>query len=239
MTESIPATQTKSPTVNQAVWASTALEFVEECAAQLWQPSGAGALNWLHWRGLNDEILARFQIGYNPIQGDGNPAQWGYPEGERVYIAKGIVLPCIDRAGIHYVKIRQKTGEPKYQILRGGHMWPFGLTTFEDALTGFIFEGEFDALLACQTGLGCGFASLPAGQELKPEYAPFMGVDTLVVCMDDDEPGQNAAEKYKKYKSCHIARSLPMGKDLTEFAQLGGNVLDWLLEELANYDTRR
>lgn len=232
-----PATTYQPPTsleVNRAEWVSTALMFVEECVDHLWGVDGKNARAYLHWRCLNEDALKRWAIGYNPNEGYGKPEEWGLPPEEKIWIPRGIVIPCQDAAGMHYIKIRRQSGDPKYLNLKGGEHWPFGMSTYLGVNSAFLFEGEFDVVLAHQTGfIGVGYASMPAGQHIKTEYQRFFeSVFDVIVQFDNDDPGQQAADELCKLSHFHKADYFPQGKDLTEYAQLGGNVFEWLYRQL-------
>lgn len=222
------------PQVNREIWQRTGREFVSMCEELLWKPAGAAARNYLNYRGLTDETLQAWHIGYCPENGHMDGADWGFAPGYQLSVSKGIVIPCEDSAGLHYIKLRRHNLEPKYINLAGGEMWPFGLSTFCQQLIAVLFEGEFDALLAWQTGFNVGYASLPAGQNwIEQQYEPFFEtVEDAFVCFDEDEAGYRAAAKLTQVHHFHRMPPLPYGKDLTEFRLLGGNVLDWIYDAL-------
>ena len=100
-----------------------------------------------------------------------------------------------------------------------------------------IFKIVFLRSIAWQTGLVCGYASIPAGQHLQPEYYQyFKHIDYLIVAMDNDEAGQKAADNICKRSShYHKAQPFPTGKDLTEYYQSTGrldDVTEWLYAQL-------
>jgi DNA primase len=220
--------------VDRAKWADAALQFLEQCQPQLWGDDGEGARAYLHWRGLTDDTLRLWGIGYNPLEGYGISEQWGLPHNSKIKIPKGIVTPCQDAAGMHYIKIRQQKGDPKYFILKGGQGWIYGAQTYRDATTAFLFEGEFDVMLAYQTGFtGVGYASLPASQNITTTYQPFFEtIIDIIVAYDNDIPGQEAADKLCRMPHFLKAEPFPYGKDLTEFAQMGGDVFEWLYRQV-------
>lgn len=225
--------QNQPQEVDRLAWVDAAFEFIEQCEAQLWKPEGENALEYLHYRGLNDSTLREWRIGYNPTAGFGDPSEWGWTGDQKIYIPRGISIPCQDAGGLHYVKVRQRNGEPRYTNIKGGEMWPFGLGTYRNAMTALLFEGEFDALLAYQTGLGIGYASLPAGQSIRTDFAPFFeSVDDVLVCYDNDERGQAEASRLVRIPGFKNAQPLPEGKDLTEYYLLGGNVFEWIYSQL-------
>lgn len=228
-----PANPYAPARLDRLAWVCAAFDFIEACEEQLWQEEGQNALDYLHWRGLQDQTLKAWRIGYNPTAGYGVPSEWGWEDGEKFAIPKGIVIPCQDGSGLHYLKIRQSQGEPRYLNLRGGHTRPFGLDTFRNAMTTLLFEGEFDALLAMQTGLGIGFASLPAGQPIRSEYAHyFESVDEVIICYDNDPRGEEEAARLARIPGFRAAGRLPEGKDLTEFFLQGGDVFEWVNAQL-------
>ena len=215
-------------------WGDAAYQFVEDSASNLWGKDGRDDLEYLHGRGLDDETLRHWAIGSNSLEGYGNSREWGVAAGERVFLPRGIVIPCYKNnlADIVYIKIRRNSGEPKYMMLKGGHQWLFGGFAFYNNGIGFMFESELDVLLAWQSGLGVGYASLPAGQKLQRDYFQyFHDLAYLIVSYDNDAPGQRAAEDIcQRSKHYVLAQPVPAGKDLTEYWQSTRN-----MDDVANY----
>ncbi len=92
-------------------WADAAWQFVEDSASALWKEEGREALELLHGRGLNDDTLRHWAIGYNPDEGYGISRDWGVAAGERVFLPQGVVIPCFkdNLAEITYIKIRRSS----------------------------------------------------------------------------------------------------------------------------------
>jgi hypothetical protein len=219
--------------IDRVKWDLSARTFLIECGQAIWSDEGEKAVIWLENRGLKFESVIKAEIGYNPHDYNGDPAEWGVP-GEKVWLPRGIVIPCFYGVELQYIKIRRPVGKPKYSIIKGSRGWIYGGDTFKDKLTAFLFESELDSLLALQTLPGVGCASLPAGNNLHPDYQTiFDPVGDLIVAYDQDPEGQKAADKLVHNKPhFHKAFPLPMGKDLSEFYQAGGDVLQWMLDEL-------
>jgi hypothetical protein len=56
------------------------MRFLEEAEAVLWSVEGARARAYLHTRGLTDETLRVWRIGFQPEEGRHDPAeQWTFP----------------------------------------------------------------------------------------------------------------------------------------------------------------
>jgi len=228
---------TQVPAIDRKKWNDTAHEFAHQCAEQLWNDESEKARVYLHGRGLSDDTLLAWRIGFNPIEGYGNPGEWGIPDGDKIFIPRGIVIPCYSESALHYIKIRKSAGNPKYHILHGGKPFLYGAQTYRRGSMAFLFESELDALLAMETGLNVGMASMPAGQKLHVEYQPYFdSIEELIIAYDDDQPGRDAADKLVKLsKHFYKAQPLPTGKDLTEYYKsMGdiGDILDWLLAQL-------
>jgi DNA primase len=218
---------------DRSIWSEAAWNFIRDCISYLWEPEGDRAREYLHGRGLSDQTLANWLIGYNPYSGTDSWKHWGLGAGETVKLPAGIVIPCITAGDVHYIKIRRDDGEPKYQYLKGSQYWLFGADTFRDNLMGYIFESELDVLLAWQTGLKVGYASIPANGILKPEWFADYIVEDILVAPDNDSEGDKAAHNLCGLSShIKLADHVPSGKDLTEYYQAGGDVLTWLLDQL-------
>jgi DNA primase len=222
-------------TVDRKLWATAAKQFTEECKDDLFADIGHDALEYLHGRGLTNATLHRFYIGYNDLEGYGSPREWGLPTGNKILLPRGITIPCADTAGFHYIKVRCNSGDPKYKMLKGSRGWLYGAPSYRLAAIGFLFESELDVLLAWQSQLVLGYASIPAGQNINKEWQQFFGgIEDVIVAYDNDGPGQEAADKLCK-QSTHFykANPLPSGKDLTEYRQGGGDVFGYLYDQLS------
>lgn len=213
-------------------WNEAATKFLSE--SKLSFLDAEKAITWLANRGLSIETVTSAQIGFNPEDHYGDPIKWGLSPTEKVWLPRGIVIPCFHDQQLKYLKIRRPSGDPKYYICKGSTGFLYGGHTFKNALTGFLFESEFDALLAYQTLPGVGCAALPAGNCIHTEWQPiFDPIEDLIIAYDQDAEGQKAAEKLiTTIPAFHKAGILPQSKDLSEYFQSGGDVLEWLLGEL-------
>ena len=233
--------ENKNTELDSKRWRIAAYRFFDESVEHLWKPEGKQAREYLNNRGLDDETLMKWLIGFNDLEGYGSPNEWGLPSGEKMFLPRGIVIPCFDMdhgiGNIRYLKIRRSSGDPKYLILKGGCQWLFGGFTYSRADIGFLFESELDVLLADQSGLTLGYASLPANQKLKPEYFEyFKPVADLIVALDNDKAGIEAADKLC-IRNARFHQAVPptSGKDLTEYYQSTRNLDDvfkWLYAQL-------
>ena len=154
-----PAPTKPAEVAPNATWQAVAREFIDACATALWTPDSAKALAWLHGRGLNDDTLRRFKIGYH-----GRDERIG---GElALWADKGITIPAVVLSDVWGVNIRLPVGEPKYRKLTGSRAALFNCEALLKAHTALLCAGEFDAMLA-QQHAPAGLACVTFGSESK------------------------------------------------------------------------
>ena len=226
----------EQPKIDRTLWSMRALQFAESCTDALWSDAGKAARTWLTKRGLEPDAIKAAGLGFNPTRWDDDGDLWGLDR--KVSLPAGITIPNHDRLGIHGIKVRQSAPTKsafKYLMVTGSTVWLYGSDTCSGALTACLFESELDALLAWQTGLGMGFIALPAGQKIhRAEYQPyFETVEDVLVVPDNDPEGMKHAGELAKYQGFTQVQPVPYGKDLSEYLQQGGDVLDYLQGELA------
>jgi len=253
-----PAGPTRSQVVDDEdspseTWQDKARAVVGWAQKQLWSDAGEKALAYLREaRGLTDGTIAAAGLGYNPTCLYRPAAKWGL-EGNKVYLSRGIVIPCEADGVMWYVQVRRPTegdelhqyiGDPlpmwkpetKYIAARGGA----GKALFlADVLRGdgralLWCEGEFDALLAYQemndlvdvVTMG---GAAKANQRLPGRWlfrlSPY---EVILVAFDRDEAGKTGAEQVAKLNRRIRLIRVPHGNDLTDFHQGGGDLRVWL-----------
>lgn len=205
----------KAPEIDRNLWQNRSREFVLDCATKILQPDGETALKWLLQRGISLDSVAKFRIGYNPIDIWEEPTAWGISGTSRISLPRGIVIPHPEGK---YTKIRRPVSgnDPnKYHLIRGSIGSMFSAGNYKGHVIGFLFESELDAILASQCGFVAAYFSLPAGQSLTGNSSYLKDITDLIICMDWDEPGQEAAKKHLIYNGTIESDPLPGGaKDL-------------------------
>jgi len=219
-----------------AEWRARAEAFVVRAEAALWSDAGTGARDWLHGRGLTDETLHRWQLGYQPADAWDEPAAWGLDGGKRICRPRGIVIPWRLNGQLWQSKVRRPDGEPRYVAVRGGHPLIFGAETLTGHDTAVLTEGELDAMLLEQeAGDLVGVATL--GSCSKGLDARAIGyllpVSRLLLAYDTDAGGTRGADRLGALSARARRVRVPVGKDITEFWQQGGTLRDWVTFELA------
>lgn len=166
-----------APTVQPpgAAWQARARAFVQYAREQLWSDAGRPAREYLHARGLQDETIRRFELGFNPTDLYDDLDKWGIKkDGKRkkVLLSCGVVIPCKTAQGFWYIQVRRPVlnkdgswdtlskflGGPvrylpfvKYRTIRDSTSQAlFGADLFAGGLPLLFCEGEFDAMIAWQ-----------------------------------------------------------------------------------------
>ena len=195
------------------------------------------ALDWLLSRGLNEDTLRLWKIGYIPRPWRDAPETWGV-EGGPLYFPPGILIPCWVGKRLWYLKIRQPQAQPKYIQVRGSRPALYMAQTLF-AFEALIFcEGELDALrlfqevwdIAGTVTLGSASNELDVGQW----GCYLLGIPHRFVAYDADAAGQKGAGKLDWMHPTHLAvpQLQPHAKDLTDFARCGGDLRAWVRQAL-------
>lgn len=222
-----------------ADWHGVALEAVTACEAALWAdtPGARGALDWLHKRGLTDDTLKAWRVGFNPksqtIAG--------------LWCESGVTLPYFAGDKLHAVNVRRPDSflrvhpqADKYKMIAGSKRVLFGVAHVAGLPDVMITEGEFDALLIWQEARDLcdvltmgGAKSMPAGTWL----AYLVNGQRFIVATDNDGPGDEAAARWVELLGSKAQRVIvPDGKDVTAYWQAGGNVRDWVKQVCPTVD---
>ena len=230
-------------------WQERARALVAYAHDQLW--GDVEALAYLRERGLSDETIEAARLGYNPKMIRDDPARWGL-DGQRVYIARGWVIPSESDGVIRYVKVRRRdddlqgeyarTGkEPaKYLAIRGSRLTLFGLDDLRGRTDGILCEGEYDALLLRQhVGEVCGVAALgSASKSLGADALTVLcGVRRVYAALDSDKAGQDGAERLAGMSERVRVIPTPCGEhDVTDAWRSDCDLRAWALSHIGPSD---
>jgi DNA primase len=176
-----------------------ALEYGTHCAELLWTPQGAHARDWLHARGLTDQVLKDHLVGFDP--------------GVRS-LPRADGLPRT-RVGVTYVSFTA-TGDPSYVQVR--HLHPNApskysnptpahgskpAVTFTRTSAGgqlLVGEGVPDALVAVCAGFRA--AAIIDAASISPatidQLAEAAGGSGVVLALDNDPAGQEATRRLRE-----------------------------------------
>jgi len=222
------------------LWQKYAFALIDEGFSCLWSKQGERARTWLNGRGLTDETIKRWHLGYIPQDRFEPLPKWGLePDGKKaVWLPRGILMPCVDYGKVWYLKIRRATGQPKTPQIKGSKPGLFG--DFGLHKTAFIVEGEFDAMLLHQeaadlVGVGTTGAAghLPKGHWIDR----LLGLEHIFVVGDNDPAGKKHNDKWQRVSGRVTTAKIPAGNDITDYYQAGGDLRAWVQYLLAKRKT--
>ncbi len=219
-------------------WQDAATVHALECWRRLREPAGRDALRYLREvRRLTDETIDRYALGFCD-RDDRDAGTW-----------RGITIPVRYAGAMWAMKTRRSSRDmrgptaPKYLDMRGGvRRAPFN----GDALAGqhirraLVTEGEFDALLAQQHAPADVAVVTWGSMSIAPDHEAAMllsgrAFDRSIqafVCFDNDEAGARGAAAWERLG---WRVWVPAGsKDISAYAQAGGNVGAWLRAALGD-----
>ncbi len=241
----VPAREFKPQTLQResppnATWQAKARAFAQGCAATLWMPAGAAALAYLRSRDLSDDTIKRQSLGYNPTMRNAPAKGWGLADRDKVTAVAGITIPREIVGELWAVNVRRMNpdgtpykGEGKYKTITGSRLGLWGADSLDGAFVALAFGGEFDAMLAQQhapDGVAC-VTFGGEGHNVGELWRNMLSrVKTVHVCMDNDGAGDTGVMRWVENIPQARRARVPQGKDLTEFAQMGGNVAAWLVQ---------
>ena len=136
------AWQPKSCPIPNDTWAAYALKLVEEAEGAIWQQETA--LRWLASRGIDEQAVKAYRIGYLPAEGTKYPGRWRSRAAlgleprtgddgkirDKIFIPRGIVIPTLATDGrVLNLRIRRhkedlRERSPKYMELEGSCKGP-------------------------------------------------------------------------------------------------------------------
>jgi DNA primase len=249
-----------------ATWQARARAFCQYARRQLWSADGRGARAYLsEVRGLREDTVRRFGLGYNPqCLYDRPVSRWGLSGSKAVYLSRGIVIPCALEGVPWYVQVRRPLeGGPLLAYLGGGPAVAWrpaakymavkgsaGKALFGgDRLAGkdvlLFCEGEFDAMLAWQElrdlvdVVTLGGAS--KGNRGLPGrwHLRLLHYQTIVAAYDADGAGRSGAAMLAQCLRRVVQAAVPTGGDLTGFWRAGGDLRAWLNAQARSSPSRR
>jgi DNA primase len=232
------APEPPAPTTNLPSWQATGADFIAHCEAALWSADGFEGLAYLRQRGLEDETIHRYQLGWNGDTLYRPRERWGLTgKSPRIWLPRGIVIPWIASGELQAIKIRRPdadtrdTDEGKYVAVAGSRPVLFGSDTIAAHDVTVLVESELDAMLVEQTAgdLAGAVATGSAKASLDTQAITcLLPASRVLVAYDSDPAGEKAAAGVLTLSSRMRRVKIPIGKDPTEFHQQGGRIRDWV-----------
>ena len=218
-------------------WQAAAHVVIQECEAYLWgaSPKAGAARGYLNGRGLSDETIKNYRLGYN----NGDRKISG------LWLFEGFTIPTIIYSDIWQIRTRTPpkhigrvvfNGDrtlSKYEGITGNKTGLMGADRLAAAHTAIICAGEFDAML-CQQHAPAGVACVTFGSETKRLSLRWQialrKITRLIVAYDNDEAGDKGFTSVREIVPNALRARVPTGKDMGEYRAGGGDIAAWIRE---------
>lgn len=246
-----PAVREQAPP--PPAWAGWAEQHVEDCADMLTRAD----LDWLARRGIPAAAARRFRLGRFPAdrrvpwQAMGLSAEGR--DKPRCWIPAGLVIPSRYLGGA-VCRVRHRRDDAararfaadlKYAWIQGSASLPATMGLAADMTRPAVIvvvEAELDGMAVAAAVPEAGVVALgTVAQALTPELEALCGrARNILVALDADEPnsqgrrpGAEAARAWQERFSQAQYWPVPKpGKDVGEYAALGGDIRAWVLAAL-------
>lgn len=235
----VPAKEGAEGLLDMNRWNRRANQFIDECMYELWWGADQRGLDYLRLkRGLKERVVFDYFIGFNRHERFEDGEGWGFSDHRRVWLPRGIVLPCFYRdMRVAYLKIRRAAGKPKYVKAAGSKSGVFGFRDLPGSEMIAITEGEVDCMtLHQEAGDVLGVCTLGSANEgfknldLAAWGLPFITAGRILTLFDNDEPGRLGARKFFDIDKLVNGRPLEGYKDINEMLVGKEDVFRWIVK---------
>jgi len=213
-------------------WQERAFEKVKIWKQRLHE--SPGILDYLHNRGLKDEAIDRFNLGYNEQDWYDLRVNWGLPvdEKEKLFLPRGIVIPYVCNGAMWKVNIRKAVTEGgKYHAIAGSEETLFNGHSILDGKPVVLVEGEIDAVSGWQEAgdLATFVATSGAKKQLTHCIPVLERASTILVAFDMDAngSGDNGAD-YWRSSLASAMRWDPDGHDINNMLIAAKDIRGWV-----------
>ena len=218
-------------------WQSKANILLSSCIGNLWLHHSE-ALEWLHSRGLKDDTIRKFKLGWNDADKWHSRQSWDLPEkiddngnSKKLWIPVGLVIPYESDGNIIRIRIRNTQGSTyqKYYLLEGSSNTP---TVIGKLLPVILVESDLDAFLINQEAGDVITAIALGSANIRPDKLTsdlLRKSDIILNALDNDAAG--AKSNWSWWESnfpASIRWPVPFEKDPSDAFKQGLSIRDWI-----------
>jgi len=233
--------------VQPAQWKIRAEEFIAYAQKNL---TDSVITYLIEERGLSEESVRAFRLGYNPQDTFDDPSRWGL-DGKKIWLPRGVVIPGLWKGEAHYIKIRRPLENdplgkyiPKWNARdvapdikfggpRGGKSILFRIDWNAHLPVLILTEGEWDTMILWDHAMDLCDAGTIGGAQSKfdlLDLALLTRYQKIFVVHDDDKAGDKGRGYIASLKeiSPRIESIAPPAHDLTDYWRSGGDLRKWV-----------
>jgi DNA primase len=222
-------------------WRERGWDFVMDCQRRLMEVNeNPRARQWLNdQRGLTDETLWQYGIGYWPENQYEDQHKWGLDDRAKpVWLPKGIVIPWTSNDQLGGIRTRRPVGQPKYYWIPGGTGASlYGADLLTPERPAVLVEGEFDALTIRQNASDL-VVAVATGSTMGARRVKWLArlalAPHVLVAFDADSAGEQASSYWLDALN-NARRWRPYWDDANSLACDGADVRAWIQQGLSHY----
>lgn len=242
----VPHKQTDTPrTTTQrdpaSTWLAWATALLTKAQANL--QSDRSTLDYLAGRGIGPAAAKQYGLGTLAHPQKPNRASIGLPPEKNgkttLWVPGGLVIPTLDAAGLHRLKIRRTSEDRAKFIDKLKYVWVEGsgnapmLIQRESAAGTIIVEAELDAIACAAAHPGINVIALgTVDMPVTAEQGELLKATPVILVALDADPesaaGQKAVRKWLTDWPNAKAWPVPSGKDPGDYVAAGHQLTPWI-----------
>lgn len=221
-------------------WQARAMQAITRSQELLWHEEvGKQAREYLHGRGLTDDTIKFFGLGYVAEDTYDDPTKWNLnpADVEKVYIPKGILIPYLFKDEVWKIRVRRiEENIPKdkrYRMISGSSNGLFNADSIISGEPVALYEGEIDAMSGAQEtehAVVC-VATGSTSHARITKWAMLLARASHVLRVFDPDKAGSEADQYWASRLQHSSNlaMVPGYHDTNEMLVKGVNVGVWLI----------
>lgn len=225
---------------------------------KLWQEKAGKLVDWAHeillendsirrWllkRGIKKKTIVKFKLGWNPGKNGKDlwrPREsWGLEtilkenkQKLKLKIQIGLVIPKMNGNVVERIRIRTKSGRPKFFVIKGSSMATLAIRADDRAVV--VVESELDAMLLDQEAGDVAGVVAAGSSSTKPEQKIVSALkksSIILLALDYDQAGLKAIKWWQESFPQVVRWPVPAGGDPGEAYQVGVDLKKWIIAGL-------
>lgn len=225
-----------------AAWQERARELIETFHEELMSPRRELKRKYLNRRGIKDETIIKFKLGWNNEALFQKREDWGLEKKtnektgreSKIWIPSGISIPYIIEQKPVRIRIRQASPhdpKDKYIIVSGSNTAYMQFAAFNHNKPIQIVEAELDGILIDQEAGNIVNAMAVGNSSARPDTSADKNIkdcQKIILSLDNDEAGREEIKWWKAQYPIVETLLTPGCKDVGDYFKAGENVREWV-----------
>jgi len=214
-------------------WQTKATAFLFNSFKYLFSPSGKKQREYLNSRGITNQTIKNYRLGYNHQTVTFSRETWGLSPGKDIFIPQGIIIPLFDKSMTNVIRLRVRQDNPnsqnRYILIAASDTSYFTTLNIANAKPWIVIESELDAILVDQEAGDFINAVAIGNAQTRPDIKIHEQIkdNPILISLDNDSAGNQESSFFiTRYKKA--IQHKPLKKDPGEMKQAGLNIKYWV-----------